>query len=249
MYRFSFPALIDAICEWETLSSLTIFYLNRPQSIFPKILDDNSTTMFDAQDLGHPLLAEKQRIGNDFSIQKKNLFIITGANMAGKSTFLRTVGINIILARMGAPVCASSFQCMLVSPFTSMRTIDDLGNGISYFYAEALRIKEMLDFVEKEKNVLLIIDELFRGTNSEDRLKSSRSFIKRLTRYTHIASLIATHDIGITDLEETYPNQIQNYCFECFNRDDQIVFDYKLKSGITQSNNAHLLLQKMKIID
>jgi DNA mismatch repair ATPase MutS len=242
------PQLIECICEWETIISLSVFYINHPTFVFPEFLEQNSSAMIDATGLGHPLVAEEKRVVNGITIDKNNVFIITGANMAGKSTFLRTVGINLLLARVGAPVCATSFRCIPLSLFTSMRTADDLDNGISYFYAEALRIKEMLNFVKSGEDILIIVDELFRGTNSDDRLKSSLSFIRQLMHNQTLSALVATHDLGITVLEKEYPQKIKNYCFECFNNEDQIVFDYKLKAGITQSCNAYLLLQKMNII-
>jgi hypothetical protein len=243
------PKLIENICEWETLISLTVFALNHPKFLFPEILEISSTTVVKAQNLGHPLIPEEKNVTNEIAIHKNNIFIITGANMAGKSTFLRTVGINMLLAQTGAPVCASAFRCIPVSLFTSMRTIDDLGNGISYFYAEALRIKQLLTYVVSGKPFLLLMDELFRGTNSDDRLKSSLSFIRKLTCYSEVSALIATHDLGVTILENEYPEKIKNYCFECEHQGEQITFDYKLKNGITQSYNAYRLLQQMQIVD
>ncbi|MDR2293379.1 MAG: hypothetical protein LBE11_07915 [Prevotellaceae bacterium] len=247
--RTTFPQIIEYIGELELLFGLTIFHINHPAFIFPEFLSQDSEVMLETKEIGHPLLFEKQRITNDVAIRKNNVFIITGANMAGKSTFLRTIGVNVILAHIGAPVCATSFRCIPLLLFTSMRTIDNLDKGISYFYAEVLRIREMLDFIQPDRNVLLVVDELFRGTNSDDRLKSSLSFLKKLTAYPNIASLIATHDLGITRIEKDYPEKIKNYCFECINSDDQLTFDYKLKEGITQSCNAYRLLQTMHIVD
>ncbi|MDR3366922.1 MAG: hypothetical protein LBO71_08160, partial [Prevotellaceae bacterium] len=181
--RATLPQLIEHICEWETLISLAVFSMNHPTFVFPKILEEHSPTIVEAKELGHPLIAAEKRISNDVAINKNDFLIITGANMAGKSAFLRTVGVNLLLARIGAPVCAASFQCTLVQLFTSMRTADNLDSGVSYFYAEALRFRKMLDFIAAEKNVLLIVDELFRGTNSDDRLKASLSFIRKLAGY------------------------------------------------------------------
>jgi hypothetical protein len=246
--RATLPQLIEHICEWETLLSFAVFSMNYPTFVFPTILGEDSSTIVDAKALGHPLIAAEKRVSNDVLITKTDFFIITGANMAGKSAFLRTVGVNLLLARIGAPVCASFFQCTPVQLFTSMRTADNLDSGVSYFYAEALRFKEMLDFIAAERDVLLIVDELFRGTNSDDRLKASLSFIRKLAGYSSTSALIATHDLGITTVEKEYPEKIKNYCFECANHDDKLLFDYKLRRGVTQSSNAYLLLQKMHII-
>jgi hypothetical protein len=247
--RTTFPVFIEAISELETIISLAVFSINHPKFEFPDICEKNSSIMIETHDLGHPLIGEEKRITNNVVIRKNNFSIITGANMAGKSTFLRTIGINLVLARIGAPVCAASFRFRPVSLFASMRIMDKLDAGISYFYAEALRIREMLNFVQSGNDTLLIMDELFRGTNSEDRLKSSLSFIRKLTGYSNVAALIATHDLGITLLEKDYPEKIKNYFFECFNENDQITFDYQLKVGIVQSCNAYQLLQNMNIID
>ncbi|MDR1023643.1 MAG: hypothetical protein LBL94_10295 [Prevotellaceae bacterium] len=246
--RAALPHLIEYICEWEALLSFAVFSMNHPTFTFPKILDEDSPTIVEAKELGHPLIAAEKRISNDVAISKNDFFIITGANMAGKSAFLRTVGINLLLARVGAPVCASFFHCTPTQLFTSMRTADNLDSGLSYFYAEALRFKKMLDFIAAERSVLLIVDELFRGTNSDDRLKASLAFIRKLAGYSSTSALIATHDLGVTALEKEYPEKIKSYCFECANHDDLLLFDYKLRRGVTRSSNAYLLLQKMHII-
>jgi DNA mismatch repair ATPase MutS len=243
------PQLIENICEWETLISLTVFSINHPPFVFPEILENTASVIMEANDLGHPLIPEDKNVTNGITIYKNNILIITGANMAGKSTFLRTVGVNLLLAQTGAPVCASFFRCIPVSLFSGMRTIDNLESGISYFYAEALRIQQMLICAKSGKTFLLIMDELFRGTNSDDRLRSSLSFIRKLTGQSEISALIATHDLGITLLENEYPDKVINYCFECEQQEEQITFDYRLKKGITRSYNAYRLLQQMKIVD
>ena len=248
-HRETFLENIHAIAELETIISIAVFSLNHPAFIFPSISEDKTEILLKAKELGHPLIDSEKRVNNDITISNHHCYIITGANMAGKSTFLRTVGINAILAQLGAPVCATLFQFTPIALFSSMRTIDNLDSGTSYFLAEALRIREMLDFVQSGKNTLLIVDELFKGTNSEDRLKSSIAFIVKLLRYKNVSSLIATHDLGITKLEKSYADKITNYCFECFTRDGSMTFDYKLKDGVNQSYNAYQLLQKLNILD
>jgi hypothetical protein len=245
-HQTTLPEVIIHISELETVLSISVFAINHPEFIFPKIADNS---ILQATQLGHPLIDKEKSVNNDMTILQNDIFIITGANMAGKSTFLRTVGVNLLLAELGAPVCASSFQFTPVSLFSSMRTVDDLGNGISYFYAEALRMKQMLTFVADGKPYLLLMDELFRGTNSDDRLKSSLSFIRKISRYPEVSALIATHDLGVTILEEENPDKIKNYCFECKQQGEQLTFDYLLKRGITRSNNAYQLLKQMEIVE
>ncbi|MDR0567375.1 MAG: hypothetical protein LBG47_10155 [Prevotellaceae bacterium] len=247
--RDALPKLIEHVCEWELLTSVAVFAMNHPTFAFPKFFEEDSSTIVEAKALGHPLIAAEKRVCNDIVIRKNDFFIITGANMAGKSAFLRTVGVNLLLARIGAPVCAASFRCSPVELFTSMRTTDNLNAEVSYFYAEALRLKEMLNFIASGKHVLLMVDELFRGTNSDDRLKASLSLIRKLLCYKTASALIATHDFELATLEEEYPGAVKNYCFECFNHDDKILFDYRLRRGVSCSSNAYLLLQKMGIVE
>ncbi|MDR1737580.1 MAG: hypothetical protein LBR66_01995 [Candidatus Symbiothrix sp.] len=235
------------IGELETIISLAVFKMNHPSYVFPDILPDDSDNLLVADQITHPLLSQEKRVGNNIRITKNNLLIITGANMAGKSTFLRTVGVNLLLAHIGAPVCALRFRHRIMSLFSSMRTTDDI-QGVSYFYAEALRIEQLFDTLKENKTTLLLLDELFRGTNSDDRMKASNLFLQRLTKMPEVSALIATHDLSITALEKQYPNIIHNYCFECTIKNELLHFDYQLRRGITQSNNACWILKKMGIL-
>ncbi|MDR2146957.1 MAG: hypothetical protein LBE91_10910 [Tannerella sp.] len=246
-YQNDLPEAIRNIAELESLLSISVFAFEHPAFVYPQFENGDACWM-EAKSLGHPLISENKNIKNDFRLQSGEIKIITGANMAGKSTFLRTLGINLLLAYVGAPVCATRFQCSKMQLFTSMRMLDNLENGISYFYAEALRFKQLLSLITSGENVLFLIDELFRGTNSDDRLKSSEAFIRNLTTYSNTAGLIASHDLKITELEQEFPAKIHNYCFECTNADDVIHFDYMLREGVTRTHNAYLLLRKLKVI-
>ena len=245
-YRATFPALIGAICEWETLSSLTIFYMNHPQFVFPKILENSSDTMIDACDLGHPLLDEKSRIGNDFSIRKNNFQVITGANMAGKSTYLRTVGINYVLACCGMPVCAESMVVYPAKLVTSLRTSDNLMNNESYFFAELKRLKMIIDLLQDGEELFIILDEILKGTNSVDKQKGSLALMKQFVNL-KTCGIIATHDLLLGNLEAEFPEQIRNYRFEADIKGDELRFSYQLHDGVAKNMNACFLMQKMGI--
>ena len=167
--------------------------------------------------------------------------------MAGKSTFLRTVGINLVLASTGCKVCAESFEFSPVRLYTNMRTSDNLMNDESYFYAELLRLQTLLNLLRKGENLLVIIDEMLKGTNSTDKLNGSKALINQLiTLNTH--GIVATHDLSLTDLSTVYPSSIKNQCFEVQLHDDELTFDYKLSNGVTRTMNATFLMKKMGII-
>ena len=185
---------------------------------------------------------------NDFGIDRLHEFyIITGANMAGKSTFLRAVGVNLVLACCGAVVHASSFEFQPMAIFTSMRTVDDLAKGTSYFHAELLRLQKLVTMAEREEKTFIILDEILKGTNSRDKLNGSRRFLQKLLTLP-IAGLVATHDLELGALADTQPEHYFNRCFEITHTDDDIVYDYKLKPGISQNMNASILLEKMKLV-
>jgi DNA mismatch repair ATPase MutS len=173
--------------------------------------------------------------------------IITGANMAGKSTFLRTLGVNIVLALNGAPVCSSSFHCPVISMRSGMRTADSLQDHQSYFYAELDRLKSIMDELRAGKPLLILLDEILKGTNSTDKQAGSIALVRQLLSYPCLA-LIATHDLALGDLEKEYPDRVKNYCFEPTIENDQLSFDYKLKQGLAQKMNATFLMKKMGII-
>jgi hypothetical protein len=238
----------DALAEFEALQSLATLAFNHPDWCFPEITDQQAIT---TRELGHPLLPGEVGIRNDFSMPAKDhIKLITGSNMAGKSTFLRTVGLNIVLAQSGSPVCAQHMQVPQLRVYSSMRTQDALHESTSSFFAELKRLKFIIEAVESEKPVshqpFFLLDEILKGTNSRDRHKGSRALIKQLLR-ANSAGLIATHDLELGDMEAASNGTIENLRMEVEIQDGQLYFDYKLKKGITQSFNATHLMQKMGI--
>ncbi|MGE5447478.1 MAG: MutS-related protein [Bacteroidales bacterium] len=236
----------EVIAQVDALISFANINYNHPDWVLPKIVD--SEGLFHAKDLGHPLIPKDKRIGNSFSLkEEERVVIITGANMAGKSTFLRTLGVNLILAAQGCRVCASSFTFTPMRLFTHMRTSDNLMKDESYFYAELLRLHHMLELLRQGENLFIIIDEMLKGTNSIDKLNGSIELLKQLIQHkTHC--VVATHDLKLTELAIGYPNVIKNQCFEVNLSNNDLEFDYKLRDGITSTMNATFLMRKMGII-
>ncbi len=193
----------------------------------------------EAQELGHPLINRDVRVNNDLSM-KENIFIITGSNMSGKTTFLRTIGINLVLAYVGAPVFSKKMECSLLDIYTSMRITDDLKNGISTFYGELIRIKEIIEGGKNNKNMIFLIDEIFRGTNSKDRITGAEAVIKNLSKAGVIGAL-TTHDLELCSLSEH--SGIKNYHFSEYYKENKIYFDYKLKVGRSNTTNAKYLMR------
>ena len=236
---------LDAITEVECVSSLATFAYNHPDFKFATI---HSEIRISATRMTHPLIPEAERVYNDMAIgSNDSVMIITGANMAGKSTFLRTLGVNMVLALNGAPVCASEFFCPLIEIRSGMRTADSLKDHQSYFYAELNRLKGIMDELRTDKPLLILLDEILKGTNSNDKQAGSISLVRQLLPHPCLA-LIATHDLALGDLEKEYPDRIKNYCFEATITDDQLFFDYKLKQGVAKNMNASFLMKKMGII-
>ncbi|MGM0620292.1 MAG: MutS-related protein [Bacteroidota bacterium] len=236
---------LGVIAEMDALISLSNFANNNPVFAYPKIHDGGFA--FRAKQIGHPLLPPDKRVSNDLTIDGwSKVVIVTGANMAGKSTFLRTVGVNMVLARLGAPVCARELTCTPVKVYTNMRTTDSLLKDESYFFAELKRIKGVLDRLESGERILVILDEMLKGTNSVDKLNGSKELIRKLLHLKAVA-LIATHDLKLSEMEEEYPQQIFNKCFEITIKNDELVFDYLLSDGVTKTMNATFLMRKMGI--
>ncbi|MDO5521380.1 MAG: hypothetical protein Q4G58_12885 [bacterium] len=200
---------------------------------------------FSAKGLGHPLIEEEKRVCNDFSLED-SIYIISGSNMSGKTTFMRTVGINLILAQAGSFVCARGMVFSKLKVITSMRVADDVKEGISTFYAELLRIKKIVDQAHKDKRTLFLIDEIFRGTNSIDRLKGAEGVLEELSK-ANVVGMITTHDLDVCNLEKFY-NNIRNVSFHEQYVNGEIRFDYKLKYGRSKTTNAQFLLKKVGII-
>ncbi len=237
---------LDVIAEMDALISLGNYANNHAEFVFPEICVDGFE--FDAKELGHPLLKPGKRVCSDMQINGwSKVMVVTGANMAGKSTFLRTVGVNLILSRLGTPVCAKEMRITPIDIYTNMRTTDSLLKDESYFFAELKRIKGVLDRLESGERIFVILDEMLKGTNSIDKLNGSRELIKKLLGFKSV-SLIATHDLKLSEMESDYPEQVFNKCFEIRIVNDELIFDYKLSDGATKTMNATFLMKKMGII-
>lgn len=237
---------LEVISEVDAMNSLARLAYRSPDLVWPEVLD--TPFQMQAVALGHLLIPAEKRICNDVKIGKPGEFlIITGANMAGKSTFLRTVGVNLVLAMSGAPVCAESYSFSPIPMMTSVRATDSLEDNESYFYAELLRLKSIIDRLKETGSLFIIVDEMLRGTNSHDKQTGSRQFIEQLMHYGG-AGLIATHDLSLGTLMEEYPDLARNKRFEVDILEDRLEFDYKLKDGISQNLNATFLMRQMGIM-
>jgi DNA mismatch repair ATPase MutS len=237
---------LETIHETEFLSSLGTFAFNHSNFAFPALNDDLKLSGIG---MGHPLLSESERVLNDMHLDvRQSIMLITGANMAGKSTFLRSLGVNVVLALSGAPVCAKEFNCPLIELRSGMRTADSLKEHQSYFYAELDRLKSIMDDLRQGKPLLILLDEILKGTNSTDKQAGSIALVKQLVNH-HCLVLIATHDLALGDLEKVFPGRIMNYSFEANIENGQLSFDYKLKRGLAQKMNATFLMRKMGILD
>jgi DNA mismatch repair ATPase MutS len=234
---------LQTIGQFEALASLGVISQIHPQWSFPIFAELN--LLFSAVEVGHPLIVEAKSVRNNIEVNN-NICIITGSNMSGKTTLLRTIGINLVLAYSGAPVCASKLECSIMDIFTSMRISDDLNSGISTFYAELLRIKMIIDFSHNKQNMIFLIDELFRGTNSRDRIIGATSVLKNLNK-NWIIGLISTHDFELCNLENETDDKIVNYHFTESYTNNEIRFDYKLRSGRCTTTNAKYLMKMVGI--
>jgi hypothetical protein len=231
--------------EIECLISLAGFSRANPSYSFPMILAGNC--IFKAKKMGHPLIADAHKIRNEYHIDGQGrLDIITGSNMSGKSTFQRTVGINMVLAQCGSPVDASHLEMSTTAIFTSMRTKDNLEEHTSSFYAELKRISELLELTKSELSIFYILDELLKGTNSEDRHKGSVALAEKLCQK-NAFGMISTHDLSLGALAETH-DLVKNYSFNSEIINDKIKFDYRLTEGVCKSFNASQLMKNMGIL-
>ncbi len=242
-----FDTFFETLSEIDALSSLANFSFNNPKLCFPEISQDNF--ILNIEEAGHPLIPESKRVTNNFTIEGlQKIGIVTGANMAGKSTFLRTVGVNMILASAGSVVCAKNMQFTPIELFTSIRSQDSLSENASYFYSELMRLKLIVDKLKRNERLFVIIDEMLRGTNSKDKHEGSRGLILQLIRY-QTSGLVATHDVQLGELAQRFPGNIFNKRFESEIIDGQLVFDYTMKNGVSEHLNASYLMQKYGIIE
>jgi len=241
-----FETAFDVIGEFEVLTSLSSLAGNYPDWCFPEIATGTGYTYI-AKKLAHPLINRQNRIANDFELNDTHkIDIITGSNMAGKSTFLRSIGINAVLGLCGAPVCADAMQLSVIKVITYMRIKDSLNESTSTFKAELDRLQMLLTAVEQEEKVYFLIDEMLRGTNSVDKYLGSKAVIKKLIHINGVGQ-IATHDLQIARLEDEYPQYIRNYYFDIQVRGNEMLFDYKIKHGECKTFNASLLLRQIGI--
>ena len=236
---------LEAVGELDALCSLGTFAYNHPAYTYPTIT--NQPFCFLACNMGHPLMPEAQCVKNDATIPSRPYFlIITGANMAGKSTYLRTIGVNYLLACMGCPVCCESLTLYPAQLITSLRTTDSLSDNESYFFAELKRLKRIIDLLNKGQELFIILDEILKGTNSADKQKGSLDLIRQFMRL-KADGIIATHDLLLGTLADQFPEYIRNYCFEADIKDNELTFSYRLREGVAQNMNACFLMRKMGI--
>jgi len=245
-YKELVPAWFDVMGEMDALSSLANFHANHPHYCFPEPV--SGSFLVDITDGGHPLIPSGECVTNSFILEGwSRYYIITGANMSGKSTFLRTVGLNLVLAMMGAPVFARAMRFTPVQLFSSIRTTDSLMKRESYFYAELKRLRRIIDELGKGTSLFILLDEILKGTNSADKQAGSIALIKQLMRYS-ATGMFATHDLALGDLITAYPDHITNMCFEIMIEDERMEIDYKLRPGVCRNLNASWLMEKMGIV-
>jgi hypothetical protein len=244
-YREWPPRWYAVLAKMEVWSSMANLQYNHPAWAFPVLAEGHGHLK--GLQLGHPLIAEEKRVCSDFNIEgNPQLALITGSNMAGKSTFLRTIGLNMVLANMGAPCCAQALSLSSMRIVSTMRIADNLEEQTSTFYAELKKLKYIIECVRQKEKVFLLMDEILRGTNSLDRHTGSKAFIQQLLR-NGASGLLATHDLELAKLADDFPGQIQNYHFDVQVANEELFFDYQLKNGICQSLNASILMKKIGI--
>ena len=234
---------IGASSVFDALVSMATFRLNEDKAEEATVVGDNEVS-YKARSIYHPFLGEKA-VRNNFDIQNHEYYIITGANMAGKSTFLRTLGVNYILAMNGLPVFAEEMRVSVFRLFTNMRTTDDLTHGISYFNAELLRLKQLIASLDPNVPSLIILDEILKGTNSLDKLNGSRLFLEYISER-NVTGVIATHDLELSKLEDENPQRFHNYSFEIELGTD-VTYTYKIGRGVARNQNATFLLKQILV--
>ena len=234
----------EVVSFFDAYNSFGNYAFNHPEYVYPRIITSDNITI-KVEGLGHPLLAKEKCVTSNVQIKNEQFFIVTGANMAGKSTFLRTVSLHIVMANVGLPICASKSEYSPVKLITSMRTSDSLTDDSSYFFSELTRLKFIVDEIAKEP-YFIILDEILKGTNSTDKAIGSRKFVEKLVAG-HATGIIATHDLSLCEISKTL-DEVKNYFFDAQIINDELFFDYTLKQGICQNMNASFLLKKMEIV-
>jgi len=232
---------IAAVSQIDAYCSMAVLRYNHPEATEAELVSSDEV-VYETEGFYHPFLGAAA-VSNDFTIKDGSYYIITGANMAGKSTFLRSIGINYILAMNGMPVFANRFKVSMFNLFSSMRTTDDLSHGISYFNAELLRLRQLIESCKRHSCTLIILDEILKGTNSLDKLNGSRLFLTEITRLP-VTGVIATHDLKLSKLETEQPARFRNYCFE-IQLAENITYTYKISQGVARNQNATYLLHRI----
>ncbi|HUB59517.1 MAG TPA: hypothetical protein VL978_02380 [Puia sp.] len=246
-YRDNLPAWTEAVGDIEALNSLATFAFNHPDCAYPSAIEGDEL-FIEAKQLAHPLIPADRCVANDFRIgREEKLILVTGSNMSGKTTFLRTVGVNLLLAQCGSPVCATQFSFTPMQLLTSLRISDSLQEQTSYFMAELKKLRQIIGSLETGAPALVLIDEILRGTNSEDKTYGSEHFARKLLGYRCLV-LFATHDLALGALESELPGRAANFCFESVIEAGDLRFDYRLRRGIARNRNASFLMEKMGII-
>ena len=241
-YKSKVKNWFNVIEFFDAYNSLANFGYNHSDFVYPKL---SNQSVIEAKQLGHFMIDKSVRIANDVSINKNNFIIITGANMAGKSTFLRTIALNIVSANIGLPVCAESFEYNPIKLISSMRTSDSLLDDESYFFSELKRLKFIVDEIKTDE-YFIILDEILKGTNSKDKEEGSKKFVQKLVA-SKSTGIIATHDLGLCTIAEQL-SQVKNKYFDAEIVNNELFFDYTYKEGICQNMNASFLLKKMGIV-
>lgn len=235
----------EALGEFEAINSVATLSFNHPEWSFPVFKADHF--FIEGKEIGHPLIQADKCVTNPLSIDHTGqLMLVTGSNMAGKSTYLRSIGVNTVLAMAGGPVCAKYFCLSPVQIISSMRIADNLEENTSTFYAELKKLKTIIEKVNSNEKVFILLDEILRGTNSLDRHTGSAALIRQLIKH-NAACIIATHDVELAKMKEEYPENILNYHFDVQVSNEELYFDYQLKEGICTSLNASILMKKIGI--
>jgi len=271
-YAGELPQWLDALGQMDALNSLATFAYNHPAYAYPTLLDkadmaaakagissdarkagaantgSNARFILRAKALGHPLMHRDRCVRNDIDMEKRPFSsFITGANMAGKSTYLRTIGVNYLLACTGMPVCAEEMEVYPARLITSLRTSDSLTDNESYFFAELKRLKLIIDKLQAGEELFIILDEILKGTNSMDKQKGSFALIKQFMALEADGIIVATHDLLLGTLIDLFPENIRNFRFEADITDNELTFSYRLRPGVAQNMNACFLMKKMGI--
>jgi len=236
---------LRVIGEAESLSSFGTFRSNSPETCFPELTPEE---YLETTAMGHPLIRPEKRVSNDISFKNQKFIVLTGSNMSGKSTFLRTLGINLVLARSGSVVSADKFIFFPFDVWVSMRITDSLQDSESFFYAELKRLQTIIGHLSAGNKTFILLDEILRGTNSNDKHNGTIGLIRKLVSR-NACGIIATHDLSVADLAGTHPTQITNKCFESEIINDELIFDYKIKDGVCTKLSASFLMTKLGIIE